>query len=123
MTFRLIKSLAVVGALFAACMATVPAMAHAILEQSQPANGATIAAGATAFTLTFNSRIDQGRSLLTLTAPDQSKQGLKIGVATAPNLLSTSAALVPGRYVLHWQVLSVDGHITRGQFSFTVSGN
>jgi hypothetical protein len=113
----------VVIALLVSSVLTYPAMAHAILEQSQPANGATIPAGATSFTLTFNSRIDQGRSLLTLTAPDQSKQMLAIGDATAPNLLTTSATLVPGRYVLHWQVLSVDGHITRGQFSFSVSGN
>jgi hypothetical protein len=109
--------------LLASSIFVYPALAHAILEQSQPANGATVAPGATTFTLTFNSRIDQGRSLLTLTAPDQSKQTLTIGAATAPNLLTTTATLVPGRYVLHWQVLSVDGHITRGQFSFTATGN
>ncbi|MFI4981818.1 MAG: copper resistance protein CopC, partial [Nevskiales bacterium] len=28
----------------------------------------------------------------------------------------------PGAYVVRWQVLSVDGHITRGDVPFTVTG-
>jgi hypothetical protein len=101
----------------------LPAFAHAILESSEPANGATIPAGKTPFTLTFNSRIDQARSKVTLTAADQSQQVLPLAESTAPNILTSSADLAPGRYVLRWQVLSVDGHITRGQFAITVAGN
>jgi methionine-rich copper-binding protein CopC len=28
--------------------------------------------------------------------------------------------LSPGKYAIHWQVLAVDGHITRGQIPFEV---
>ena len=38
-----------------------------------------------------------------------------------PDLLTGRAELVPGSYVLHWQVLAVDGHITRGDVPFTVT--
>ena len=38
-------------------------------------------------------------------------------------MISTSADLkVPGRYVVRWQVLAIDGHITRGDVPFTVTG-
>lgn len=123
MLFRPVRWLALFVTLIVSPLVALPAFAHAILEQSQPANGATIPVGKTAFTLTFNSRIDQARSKLTLTAPDQSVQVLAIADSTAPNILTTTADLVPGRYTLRWQVLSVDGHITRGQFSITVAGN
>ena len=32
------------------------------------------------------------------------------------------AGAKPGDYVLHWQVLATDGHITRGDVPFTVKG-
>jgi methionine-rich copper-binding protein CopC len=101
---------------------SIEAFAHAILENSQPGNGATIAAGDVSFQLTYNSRIDPTRSVLTLTQPDQSKAKLAIMEGSAPNVLASTQHLTAGSYVLHWQVLSVDGHITRGQISFIVQG-
>jgi hypothetical protein len=29
----------------------------------------------------------------------------------------------PGAYVVRWQVLAIDGHITRGDVPFTVTGH
>ncbi len=38
--------------------------------------------------------------------------------------LQTSAELTkPGAYVVRWQVLAIDGHITRGDVPFTVTGH
>jgi hypothetical protein len=34
--------------------------------------------------------------------------------------MDTTATLTPGPYVLRWQVLAIDGHITRGDVTFTV---
>jgi len=101
---------------------SVEAFAHAILENSQPGNGTTIAAGDVNFQLTYNSRIDPTRSVLTLTLPDQSKTKLPITAGSAPNIVASTQHLAAGSYVLHWQVLSIDGHITRGQISFIVQG-
>jgi hypothetical protein len=69
----------------------------------------------------YNSRIDRDRSRLILTRPDQSQTVLKIGATGSPDTLQTSADLTaPGRYVVRWQVLAIDGHITRGDVPFTV---
>jgi hypothetical protein len=35
--------------------------------------------------------------------------------------LAAHLGLIPGAYVVRWQVLAVDGHITRGDVPFTVT--
>jgi copper resistance protein C len=47
----------------------------------------------------------------------------KIGALTQPlpdTLSATGHKLAKGAYVLRWQVLSSDGHITRGEVPFQV---
>jgi hypothetical protein len=99
----------------------VPAAAHAILIASQPPQGGAVAAGKVAIHLQYNSRIDRGRSRLTLTRSDRSQVTLPIAAEGAPDAMDTAATLTPGAYVLRWQVLAVDGHITRGDVPFSVS--
>ena len=49
---------------------------------------------------------------------------LKIAPDGPPNLLETTTNLeAPGAYVVRWQVLAIDGHITRGDVPFTVMGH
>ena len=106
----------------AAALAPGAAAAHAIIVASQPAVDATVAGASVPIELRFNSRIDHQRSRLTLVRPDGTAATLPLGAETAPDLLTTRAGgLAPGAYRLHWQVLSVDGHITRGDIPFTVS--
>ena len=94
--------------------------AHAILMDSTPAVHASLPAGPQAITLQFNSRIDRERSRLTLIAPDKSQARLPIGPEGTPDVMTTAATLQPGDYTVRWQVLAVDGHITRGDVPFTV---
>ena len=71
----------------------------------------------------YNSRIDRDRSRLNLTRPDHTQTVLRISQAGPPNVIITSTELtMPGRYVVRWQVLAIDGHITRGDVPFTVTG-
>jgi copper resistance protein C len=107
-------------ALLAALAAPLTANAHAILVDSRPAIGARIAAGPATLTLRYNSRIDRGRSRLTLNGPDKTQQVLPIADSGPEDVLATQAELAPGAYVLRWQVLAIDGHITRGDVPFTV---
>ncbi|MGY4307521.1 methionine-rich copper-binding protein CopC [Bradyrhizobium sp. USDA 4369] len=111
--------LPVMAALLLACPGT--ASAHAIIVTSQPASGATIDKDAVAIRLRFNSRIDHARSRLKLRAPDGAEQAL-IPAADAPadEIDAEARALRPGAWHLQWQVLSVDGHITRGDIPFNV---
>ena len=100
--------------------APLPAVAHAILMDSVPAVNATAKGPDIAIDLRYNSRIDHKRSRLTLTLPDQSQQVLPIDADGADDKLDTKASLPAGAYTLRWQVLAIDGHITRGDVTFTV---
>jgi len=83
--------------------------------------GGNVPAGRVAFDLHYNSRIDRGRSRLTLMRPDGSQSVLPIDRAGTPDELDAIATLTQGRYTLRWQVLAIDGHITRGDLPFSVA--
>jgi methionine-rich copper-binding protein CopC len=110
--------------LAALCLSLLPfaARAHAILEESSPAIGASVPKGPVDLRLRYNSRIDRGRSRLTLTRPDGGRGTVPIEPDGPPDVISAHLDLPPGAYVVRWQVLAVDGHITRGDVPFTVTG-
>ena len=114
----------VVGvALLGLALSPTGVMAHAILEQSQPAAGGSVRSGRVEMSFSYNSRIDRDRSRFNLTRPDHTQTVLRISQAGPPNVIITSTELtMPGRYVVRWQVLAIDGHITRGDVPFTVTG-
>ena len=98
----------------------VPASAHAILMQSTPRHAARLPAGEHTLSLRFNSRLDHARSRLTLLRPDKSATVLALLPAT-DDVLAATATLAPGAHTVRWQVLAIDGHITRGEVPFTVA--
>ncbi len=97
-----------------------PAQAHAILMDSQPASQAAIPPGPATINLKFNSRVDHARSRIALRA-NGIETMLPIDPASAADALAATSTLTPGDYVVRWQVLAVDGHITRGEVPFTVA--
>ena len=109
--------------LLGAVLALVPdlAQAHAILEDSQPPAGGSVPAGMVTLHFRYNSRVDRARSRLTLTRPDHSQVVLRIDPDGPPDIMTTQAELAPGAYSVRWQVLAIDGHITRGDVPFTVT--
>jgi hypothetical protein len=70
--------------------------------------------------LRFNSRIDRNRSKLTLLRADHSSEALPITPEGTNDILLATAHLPAGSYVVRWQVLAIDGHITRGDVPFTI---
>ena len=95
------------------------ASAHAILLDSQPAARGSVPPGPLRITLRYNSRIDHARSRVTLRAPGGDTV-LPIAPGGPEDTLDTQTELAPGDYTLRWQVLAVDGHITRGDVPFSV---
>ncbi len=97
------------------------ASAHAVLEESAPPAGASVRPGDVDLKFRYNSRIDRARSRLTLIRPDHSRETVSITADGPPDIIAAHLDLTPGAYVVRWQVLAVDGHITRGDVPFTVT--
>lgn len=97
------------------------AFGHAVLVEANPPLHGSVAGPDVEFRLRFNSRIDGARSVLSLVLPDGNVRTLGAGQNTAPDTVSIKAdQMKTGHYVLRWQVLAVDGHITRGEVPFDV---
>ena len=96
------------------------ALAHAILVSSTPAANATVHAGDTAIELRFNSRVDGARSMLMLLKPDGKTEKLTLHAQHGATMLGAHTTLAAGKYIIRWQALAPDGHITRGEIPFTV---
>jgi hypothetical protein len=108
----------------AVLMAAAPrrALAHAVLVSSSPQKNAAVSGPDININLTYNSRVDGGRSALSLLKPDGSVERIGGLTQPLPDVVSaTGHGLARGAYVLRWQVLSSDGHITRGEVPFRVN--
>ena len=98
-----------------------PALAHAVLVSSTPQKNAAVSGPDITINLKYNSRIDGARSTLSLLKPDGTVEKIGTPAQVAPDVLSaTGHGLAKGTYVLRWQVLATDGHITRGEVPFQV---
>jgi copper resistance protein C len=107
--------------LMVAAVDTPPALAHAIVVDSTPAVDAVMKPDFDVV-IRFNSRIDHERSRLSILDDPGATKAVPIAAETRPDLLSAHVTgLAPGHYRLRWQVLAVDGHITRGDIPFTVA--
>jgi methionine-rich copper-binding protein CopC len=114
-----LAAVAVAAALVAG--GALPARAHAVIVLASPTANEHVTAGKVAVHLEFNARIDKARSRLHVMTPAGDKTDVAIDQAEDPNVLTgTTADLTSGAYVLRWQVLAVDGHITRGDIPFVV---
>ncbi len=115
---RLVAVLAALGLVLAIA---VPALAHADLASSDPADKAVLATPPTVVTLKFTEGLDQGKSSFKLNGPDgavgtgkPTKDGGKI-------MKLDGLVIGPGKYAISWTAASTDGHLVRGKLSFTVS--
>jgi copper resistance protein C len=112
---------AIVIACGVALIAPRVALAHAILVSSQPEANSTVEGPELAVLLKYSSRVDLAHSTLTLLDPDGKVEKVIIESERSPGLLSAKlTGLVKGAYVLRWQILAMDGHITRGNIPFQV---
>jgi methionine-rich copper-binding protein CopC len=115
-----------IGRLASASAALVAsaASAHAFLEHAEPAVGSTVHAAPAHVRLWFSERLEPAFS----SAQIEDASGRRIDTsggkvdASDPTLLEIAAPpLAPGRYRVKWRVLSVDTHVTQGDFTFTLA--
>jgi methionine-rich copper-binding protein CopC len=120
-SFRAVSAVAVAAAVL---LFVAISEGHAILKESNPAANSKVTGPEIPITLRYNVRIDPKLSKLQLLNPDNSTSDLRIEAQSSPDTLNSKAAgLQPGAYRIRWQVLAPDGHITRGEVPFTVTGS
>lgn len=103
-----------------AAFAPAAAEAHAIVVGSTPAPNSIVAAGRVDIRLNFNSAIDRRLSGMSVACADGAELPITL-LDAPPGVLAGMVDLTPASAcVLHWQVLSQDGHITRGDIPFSV---
>lgn len=102
-------------------VAAVAARAHSLLVESAPSAGASVQAPPHLM-LRFNNRIEKGLSRLRLVdgAGVAYPLTVAVGEGDIDRLTAGLPSLVPGPYRVEWQVLSADGHVVGGRFTFTV---
>lgn len=116
-----LKTSAAASMLLTACLAMPQlAHAHALLQKSDPAPNAILHPGSHQVVLSFNSRVDAAHSSITLLQGGKS-EALPVDTKAESNVLRSEAgALHPGHYILRWQAVASDGHISRGEIPFDV---
>ena len=111
------------AAALAALAGAFPASAHSLLLESSPAANATVTAPPGRVVLRFNNRIEAALSRVRLSDDRGARQDLIPALAPGrlDRLVAEAPALTPGRYWVEWQVLSADGHVVSGRYSFRVA--
>jgi copper resistance protein C len=98
-----------------------PAVAHARLLGTDPADGATVTEPVPTVTLEFNQLI--GRPELAVLDPDGQPLTLEPLPSEGQRLVQPLPPLAqPGVYTVTWRVISLDRDPIDGQFSFTYAG-
>jgi methionine-rich copper-binding protein CopC len=99
------------------------AQAHAFLVRSEPAVGRILSAAPAALRLEFSEPLELSFSGVEILAGSGSAMTLgKPHFADGANktLVVDLPALPPGKYQVHWHVVSVDTHRTEGDFAFVL---
>ncbi|MBV8213869.1 MAG: copper resistance protein CopC [Verrucomicrobia bacterium] len=107
-----------------ALLFSVPtAWANAFLDHTEPAVGSTADSPVTEIKIWFTQNLEPALSQMQLL--DRHNRPVTQNQATVdssdPSLLTLSVpALRPGKYKVYWKVMSVDTHMTVGNFFFSV---
>ncbi|BBL77104.1 copper resistance CopC family protein [Methylomagnum ishizawai] len=99
------------------------AHAHAILVKAQPEKEAVLALPPAEVLLTFNDAV--GEEFLALAVIDAAgkrvdKHDARLDFTDHSHLRASVEPLPPGQYVVRYRVLSADGHVVSGKYSFQI---
>jgi methionine-rich copper-binding protein CopC len=98
-------------------------LAHAILVKATPEREAVIAKAPEEVLLVFNDGV--GEEFLALAVIDAAgkrvdKHDARLDFSDHSHLRASVEKLPPGRYIVRYRVLSADGHVVSGKYSFQV---
>ena len=99
------------------------ASAHARLERAAPAAGSAVRASPPQLKLWFTERLEPAFSKVQVfdrNGKQVDNGNPEVDLADAKLLQVSLPALAPGTYRVKWRVLSVDTHVSKGDFTFNV---
>ena len=105
-------------------LATTPAVAHAFFDHAIPAVGSTVHAPPHEVRLWFTQALEPAFSRLQVLDAGGKRVDSGDGHVDANDrtvLTATLAVLAPGAYRVVWRVVSIDTHVTEGDFTFDVA--
>lgn len=111
----------------AVCAALVlarEALAHAFLDHASPAVGSAVRGPPTEVSLWFTEELEAAFStvrVLDSSGKQVDKMDQRVDPGDRTLLRVSLPPLAPGSYRVKWRVLSVDTHVTEGDFTFDVS--
>ena len=114
----LLAALAIAGA------ASSSADAHASLDHAVPAVGSTLKAAPAEVRLWFSEDLEPAFSTIRVVDPSGNRvdrDDKQVDAADKKLLKISVPSLEKGSYRVFWRVLSVDGHVTEGDFKFQVA--
>ncbi len=115
-------ALVLAGALALGLVTPLFASAHSLLLGSTPPADAVVAGSPGRLTLRFNNRIEKRLCRLRMVDGAGAARDLTpLGDGPADRLEAALPALGAGAYRVEWQVLSTDGHVVSGRFSFKIA--
>ncbi len=123
MTRSWLRSVAVVLALGVVLLIGAgPASAHSYLVGSDPADGASLAAGPPKVTLTFNEQLQTSFDSVSVVGPDGNRWSTgETRVAGATVSIALTELGPVGRYTVAYRVVSADSHPVTGTVGFTLT--
>ena len=113
------------AAAMAAALVAAPSvvLAHAELESSMPADGATLSRAPTEIRLVFDGELNPDGTALTVTDASGSvvaEGELDLDVAERNEVAAALQVTESGTYSAAWSAASLDGHVEEGVLAFTI---
>lgn len=101
-------------------LTATPALAHAGLIGTDPADGSVVPTAPATVSLTFSEPVSPAGDATRLFDAAGQQVPVEVAVTDAVLALTPGAALADGTYVVAWRVISADGHPISGGFRFSV---
>ena len=113
-----------IATLVAASVTVTAASAHAFLDHALPAVGSAVHGSPAQLKLWFTQELEPAFSTVQVLDRDGKRvdeSDVKVDSGDARLLQVSLPTLAPGTYRVRWRVLSVDTHVTEGDFTFDVA--
>lgn len=110
----------VVAMLLAAACSTL-VLAHTHLEKTEPADGAALKTAPSHVELWFNERPDLTVSKIAVSGPSGAVDvGPTHSMSDKSMMADFKGHLANGAYIVSWQAAGDDGHVSKGEFKFSI---